>query len=78
MSDLSPICGWRVHPKIAKYLLAITILTGLLGLFAVELGISNPFKHITFTISVICMCAFVLPQANIWQKTTDQNTNESS
>ena len=42
--------------------------TGLLGLFANELGVSNSIRHIAFTISVICMCAFVLPQANIWQR----------
>lgn len=67
--DVSPIEGWIVHPKIAKYLVAFCIVTALLGLFSTELGLSSLVKHFTFTISVICMCAFVLPQANIWQRT---------
>jgi heme A synthase len=67
---ISPIEGWIVHPKIAKYLVAFCIFNGLLGLFSTELGLPNLIKHLTFTLSVICMCAFVLPQANIWQRTT--------
>lgn len=67
--DISPIEGWIVHPKIAKYLVTFCIVTALLGLFSTELGLPSLVKYITFTFSVICMCAFVLPQANIWQRT---------
>ena len=74
---VSPIEGWIVHPKIAKYLVAFCIITGLLGLFSTELGLPNSVKHLTFTFSVICMCAFVLPQANMWKRTDNINDENS-
>ncbi|MEY8199697.1 MAG: hypothetical protein RPS47_10700 [Colwellia sp.] len=72
MSDIGPVKGWRVHPKAAKVLLLIIVSTVLLGLFSSALELSDFIRHMTFTICVICICAFVLPRAKIWQNITEE------
>lgn len=72
ISNSSPIIGWRLNPRVAKILIVVAITTGLLGLFSGELGLNSFFKHITFSASLLCMSAFVLPEVKIWQKTTEE------
>jgi len=65
MPNSSSINGWKLNPKVAKIFIVVAILTGLLGLFYGELGLSDFFKQITFSVSLLCMSAFILPEAKI-------------
>lgn len=72
MPNSSSIKGWKLNPKVAKVFIVVAILSGLLGLFSGELGLSDFFKHIIFSVSLLSMSAFILPEAKMWQKTTEE------
>ncbi len=69
MEKMTSITEWEIHPKSAKVLLLLCITSGLVGVFSQELSLNSFGKHVAFTISTVCLCSFVLPNLQIWQKT---------
>jgi hypothetical protein len=68
-NEMQPISGWKVHPKIARILVFVMMMPAFLALFSTELGLPQFLHNIFFSVALVAMSVFVVPQAKIWMKT---------